>query len=428
MRAIVILLDGLGDRAFEILDNKTPLQYAKTPNLDNLAKKGMCGLYIPYKEGVPLGTEIAHFLLWGYKIEDFPGRGVIEALGEDIDIDENAIYLRASLGYVKEDEKGFLVLDRRTKNIEKEEIEKLINDFPTYLDGYKFELYYSFDVHFILKISEKNNFISEKISDSDPFYKNRHVLKVQPIKELCKNVDELKKAKETAKVLNKYLIKVYKILKNHRINVLRIRSNKMPANFLLTKWSSRYKKVESFKEKWGMKGVILAESSLFRGLAKYLGFDFIKISSFEEGLKMIPNLNYDFIHLHTKETDEAAHTKNPINKVKVIEKIDKSLKNLKLRDDDLLIITADHSTPSGGNLIHSGESVPILFYGKNVRVDEVNEFNEVACSLGHLRIRGDELMHLILNYTDRALLYTLKPGSKIIRYIPNEDELELLKE
>ncbi len=426
MRTILILLDGLGDRASEILGNKTPLQYAKTPNMDKLAKNGMCGLMTTYKEGIPLGTEVAHFLLWGYSLDEFPGRGVIEALGEDIEIEENSIYLRASLGFVKKDERGFLVKDRRTKDIDKEEIEKLINDFPTFVDGYEFELFYSFDVHFILKIKEKNGWISDKISDSDPFYKNRYVMKVQPIKELCKNEIEYNKAKDTAKALNKYLLNVYKILENHKINKIRRKVGKMPANFLLTKWASRYKNVESFKERWGMRGVVLGSSSLFKGLAKFLGMDFIKIDSFEEGISLIPKLNYDFIHLHTKETDEAAHTKNPLNKVKVIENIDKLIGNLKLNDDDLLIITADHSTPSVGNLIHSGESVPILFYGKNVRVDNVEEFNEISCSNGHLRIRGEELIPLILNYTDRALLYGLRAGNKLRYYIPKDDDIELL--
>ncbi|CAB3288674.1 2,3-bisphosphoglycerate-independent phosphoglycerate mutase 2 [Methanocaldococcus lauensis] len=428
MRAILILLDGLGDRGCEILDNKTPLQFAKTPNLDKLAENGMCGLMTTYKEGIPLGTEVAHFLLWGYSLEEFPGRGVIEALGEDIEIEENAIYLRASLGFVKKDEKGFLVVDRRAKDISREEIENLINSLPTCIDGYKFELFYSFDVHFILKIKEKNGWISDKISDSDPFYKNRYVMKVQPIKELCKSSVEYNKAKDTARALNKYLLNVYKTLQNHKINRKRRKMEKMPANFLLTKWASRYKKVESFKERWGMNAVVLGSSSVFKGLAKFLGMDFIKIESFEEGINLIPELNYDFIHLHTKETDEAAHTKNPLNKVKVIEKIDKLIGNLKLNDDDLLIITADHSTPSVGDLIHSGESVPIIFYGKNVRIDNVKEFNEIACSNGHLRIRGEELMHIILNYTNKALLYGLRAGNRLRYYIPKDDDIELLKE
>ncbi len=444
MRTIIILLDGLGDRPSKVLDNKTPLEYANTPNLDKLAENAMTGLMTPYKEGIPLGTEVAHFLLWGYDIKDFPGRGVIEALGEDVKIEENAIYLRATFGFVKRDDDGFYVIDRRTKDINIEEIEKLVDSLPNCIDGYKFELIYSYDVHFILKIKEKNGWISDKISDSDPFYKNRHVMKVFPVREVCENDTEYKKAKNTAEALNKYLLKCHKILKNHAINIKRKNMGKQTANFLLTKWAGKYPKgnlkdsnstvfyknkvIPSFKEKWGINGVIIANSSLFKGLAKLLKMDYIMANSFEEGIKIgIELKNYDFIHIHTKDIDESSHKKDPMEVVKVIEKIDSYLSPLLDLKNDLVVITADHSTPSVGTLIHSGESVPIAIIGKNVRVDDVKRFNEKECSKGHLRIYSNDLMNIILNYTDRALLYGLRSGDRIIPYIPNDDEVEHLK-
>ncbi len=430
MRTILILLDGLGDRPSKMLGYKTPLEYSKTPNLDKLAEMGMTGLMVPYKEGIPLGTEVAHFLLWGYSIEEFPGRGVIEALGEDMEMEDNAIYLRASLGYVKSDESGYNVVDRRTKNVTKEEIDELIDSLPVFIEGYEFELKYSYDVHFILKIKEENGWISDKISDSDPFYKNRHVMKILPMKELCKNDMEYRKAESTCDALNKYLLKCHKILENHDINIKRKEQKKQTANFLLTKWAGRYRDIPSFKKKWGMDGIIIANSAVFKGLSKLLKMDYMSIENFETAIsKGISLKKYDFVHIHTKETDEAAHTKNPMNKVKVIEKLDRYISQLLdvNLNENLIIITADHSTPSIGNLIHSGESVPIAIIGKNVRFDEVTEFNERACSKGHLRIFSNDLMNIVLNYTDRALLYGLRSGSKsILRYIPNDNDVEHL--
>lgn len=174
MRTLLLLLDGLGDRPSEVLKDKTPLEYAKTPNLDAFAKKSVTGMMTPYKKGVPLGTEVAHFLLWGYKLSEFPGRGVIEALGEDIKLKDNSIYLRATFGYVKRNN-GFFVKDRRTKNISIEEIKQLINSLPKKIGDYEFNLHYSFDTHCILEIRSSNYEISDKISDSDPFYRERHV-------------------------------------------------------------------------------------------------------------------------------------------------------------------------------------------------------------------------------------------------------------
>ncbi len=437
MKTILILLDGLGDRSSEILDYKTPLQYANTPNLNKLAEKSTTGLITPYSEGIPLGTEVAHFLLWGYNINQFPGRGLIEALGENMGIDKNAIYLRASLGVVntnndKNDTNSntdYYVKDRRVKNITINEINNLIKDLPKNIDNYTFNLKYSYDVHFILEIKEKNNYISDKISDSDPFYKDRHVMEVQPIKELCNTNEEYNKAKQTSIAINKYLIKCHNILNNHKINIKRKKENKQIGNFILTKWAGKYNKVPKFKDKWGMKSVVIANSALFKGLSKFLNMDYINIGDFEKALKKGLELNnYDFIHIHTKEPDEAGHTKNPKNKVKVIEEIDKKL-NLLLNinlEEYLVIITTDHCTPSVGTLIHSGESVPILIYAKNVRIDSVKEFNEISCSNGHLRIYSKDLMNIILNYTDRALLYGLRPNEGNLKYIPNNNFVKKL--
>ena len=119
---------------------------------------------------------------------------------------------------------------------------------------------------------------------------------------------------------------------------------------------------------------------------------------------------YDFVHVHTKMPDEAAHTKDPIYKTRVIEALDHGigtvLDELIANPELLLVITADHSTPSSGPLIHSGEPVPLIFYGQGVRRDLVCRYDEVSAAGGGLGLaRGKELMYLILNYLDRAKLH-----------------------
>jgi 2,3-bisphosphoglycerate-independent phosphoglycerate mutase len=118
---------------------------------------------------------------------------------------------------------------------------------------------------------------------------------------------------------------------------------------------------------------------------------------------------YDFIHVHTKMPDEAAHTKDPLHKKEVIEALDRAMafavKKIASDPETLLVVTADHSTPSAGPLIHSGETVPIVMVGRNPRHDTVMAFNEVDCAGGGLGVvRGKEIMYLILNFLDRAKL------------------------
>jgi len=142
--------------------------------------------------------------------------------------------------------------------------------------------------------------------------------------------------------------------------------------------------------------------------------------------------DYDFVHIHTKAPDEASHTKDPDGKKTVIEALDKGIGRAigPLMDDPevLLIVTADHSTPSSGPLIHSGESVPLTFYGQGVRRDGVRRFNEVDVSAGALgSVRGKELMYLILNHLDRAKLHGIMDTAVDQPYWPGDYEHFRLK-
>ena len=109
MRCILVILDGLGDRGCDALGGRTPLQAADTPNLDRLASLGSNGLYHACLQGMALPSEIAHFLLFGYDMAEFPGRGVLEALGYGVEISEDQVAVLAHFCQVKE-EGGNLVL------------------------------------------------------------------------------------------------------------------------------------------------------------------------------------------------------------------------------------------------------------------------------------------------------------------------------
>lgn len=412
MKTVLLMLDGLGDRPHNELNGKTPLETAITPNLDKLCKRGETGIMIPWKQGVPLGTEVSHFILFGYNMEDFPGRGIINALSRDFVIEEDAIYLCTSWAWVKENN-GLAIKERWTKNISDEEIIELKKILPSSIDDILFYWEQSIGCHGVLRLKGTN--ISSNISDSDPFYDNSYVMKVEPYESKENN------SLYTADALNKYLTKVYYLLKEHPININRENKNKQPTNFLLTKWAGEKPSILTFKEKHGLSSCIVGNSLLMYGISRLLDMDYIKYRDLKEGVKIALESNYDFIHLHTKETDEAAHTKNPHNKVKVLEEIDCQIEKLvesALNEEILLIVTGDHTTPSSGNMIHSGEPVPIMFIGKNVRVDDITTFGERSCAKGSIRMFGSDLMQMILNLTDRAQFYNFRAGSRKLNHIP----------
>jgi len=117
MKIIVILLDGIGDRSYKVLKQRTPLQAAATPNLDRLAHLGSNGLFHAASPGRCLPSEIAHFLLFGYELNEFPGRGLLEAVGESVAFDDTDVLCMAHLASVTW-EKSRLILTHKRPDME----------------------------------------------------------------------------------------------------------------------------------------------------------------------------------------------------------------------------------------------------------------------------------------------------------------------
>ena len=170
-----------------------------------------------------------------------------------------------------------------------------------------------------------------------------------------------------------------------------------------------------------MYGLSIASGLIYHGLAAYLKMDVRKATDTDDpGFDLAERIetamasltDYDFIHVHTKMPDVAGHTKDPLFKKQVIEALDKGIGRLAERlinDPELLVVvTADHSTPSAGPLIHSGEAVPLILCGPGIRRDAVRHYDEVSAAGGALGpVRGKELMYLVVNHLDRAKLHGL---------------------
>ncbi|SFI33231.1 2,3-bisphosphoglycerate-independent phosphoglycerate mutase [Tindallia magadiensis] len=418
MKTILVLLDGLSDRPQKELKGKTPLQAAHTPNMDALAAISETGTMIPWKPGIPLGTEAAHFHLMGYPMEDFPGRGIISALTVEEELETDALYLMKTWAYLKKTEEGYRVLQRDLTDLTKEEVSALSQCLPREMDGISIEWQQQEGPHSLLKLKGKD--LDHRVSDSDPFYPQGWLHQVMAFE------TEDEKAVNTADFLNRYILEVMERLKNHPVNKKRIAEGKEPANGILTKWAGKKTVLEPFQQRYGMKGVMLAGTKLLKGVARLTGMDYVRYESFQQGIQWaLEDHTYDYIHLHNKKPDDASHTMGAVAKKKIIETIDQELGTLiqetkeKIEKGELLlIITSDHTTASDGKMIHTGDAVPILFCGKTLRPDGVKKFDEKSVSQGSLRMSGADLIPLIMNYTERSLFYSYRMGGKALRYVP----------
>jgi 2,3-bisphosphoglycerate-independent phosphoglycerate mutase len=403
-RSILILLDGLGDRSFSCLGGRTPLQVAHTPHLDALASQGANGLFHADQLGVALPSENAHFSLFGYDPDEFPGRGVLEALGTGIEVVADDVYVLAHLVSVIE-EIGTLVLQKDRPQAEPNEVSALIQNIASHeYGGIRFCFTRTHGVDGILTLT---GLVSPYVTDTDPMWEGHPLTEVQPWRSFAEDTS----AQTTAKALKQYLIWCYKRLTNHPVNQSRQLRGAAPINAVVTQRPGRLRPIQSFKSRWGLQGLSISSGPVYWGLCTLLGMDILKARETGDiGNDLAERLKeYELIHVHTKAPDTAAHTKDPLVKKAAIEALDRGLGEALdplLRDPEVLIVvTSDHSTPSAGPLVHSGEPVPIVIVGEGVRRDAIEHFDEIHCASGALGlVRGKEFMYLLLNYLDRAKL------------------------
>lgn len=412
-KCIMLLLDGLGDRSYPALNHQTPLQAAHTPTLDQLARNGANGLYHAAALGQALPSENAHFAMFGYDMIDFPGRGALEALGAGIAMDMHQVAALAHFVAVHPTPQGTLILEEGKPQVTEQEIRQLIDSVGRYSapNGILVQLHHTSGFRAILTLT---GHVSPYVTDSDPMVHQQPVVAVKPWAAYANDVA----TRNSAQALHDYLAWVHHQLRDHPVNIKRHKAGQKPLNGLLTQRSGRLKAIEPMAEKYGLRAMSMASGIVYHGLAAYLGMTVCKVKDTDRpGDDLARRLkaaldqlaDHDLIHVHTKTPDEAAHTKNPLAKRDVIEHLDKGLsavlKQLLAAPELLLIVAADHSTPSEGPLIHSGEPVPLMFHGPGIRRDTVMRFDEINAATGALgMVRGKELMYLILNHLDRAKL------------------------
>jgi 2,3-bisphosphoglycerate-independent phosphoglycerate mutase len=428
-KCVLILLDGIGDRAVDTFGNKTPLQAAHTPTLDRVATLGSNGLYHAARLGQALPSENAHFAIFGFDAGDFPGRGALEALGAGVDITLKDVSILAHVACLKEDN-GILLLEQDKPAAGSDEIQALIAAVSRYeRQSIQIRFHQTKGLFGVVVLSGD---VSPYITDTNPMREGRPLMEVKAWEKYAGDAKSLR----SASALKAYLVWAYDQLCEHPVNKARSSSGLSPINGLVTQRAGQLKTLSPFRQRYGMKGLSIASGFVYAGMSSYLGLDFMRVDdSNDPETDMAQRLalarhavaDYDFIHVHTKTPDEAAHTKDARKKKAVIEALDRGIaREIEplLNDPGVVVVlTADHSTPSTGVLIHSGEAVPLTICGDGVRRDMVKHFDEVHAAAGSLgSVREKELMYLILNYLDRAKLVGIMDTQRDQAYWPGDYE------
>jgi 2,3-bisphosphoglycerate-independent phosphoglycerate mutase len=394
---VVVLLDGLGDRAHASLGGRTANEAAATPNLDTLCARGSTGVLYAIGPGRAPSSEVAHWSMLGYLPDEFPGRAVFEALGAGQDVVPDDVFAFAALRPADVRDGQLWLTGRPEYGEDEEEAATLVERCADIeVDGLRFALSHLRRGEAVLRVSGGAD---DRVTDSDAFFRDRHpVLRPQPA-----HPD----AERTAHAAEQWTRIVIERLQEERFNVITL------------KWWGRSRSVPSFLERHGVGGSFIAASRFLHGLARAVGLGPIEAPETDDGaadlrlrLQLVRerlDAGDTFVFSHLKATDMAGHTKDPAVKQQTIELLDGELGELPT-DKAIVCLTGDHATPAYPDVIHSGDPVPVVVAGPGVRADPVDEFGELDCSrgiLGHLR--GPDLMPLLLNAADRPLFLGSRP-------------------
>lgn len=402
-KILLAIADGIGDRPIESLGGKTPLEYAKKPTLDAIAANGSSGIMDLYKLGTPVGTDLGHMLLFGYDYADYPGRGPIEAFGEGLELQAGDVAFRANFATV---DARLSVIDRRAGRIRNK-----TDELAAALSGMQIE-----DVTVVFKEATEHRAVlilrgpdlSQDVSDTDP--------KIEAVKyKEAVATDANPAAEKTARILNQFLLDANKILLEHPVNREREANGEKPANFILTRGAGIMPELRKTVEGLKVKAACVAAESTVLGVARLAGIKpitnprftgnmdtdiVLKAKTAVEALK-----ENDFVVLHFKSTDLMGHDNDPEGKVKAVEIFDDLLSHVmkgleSIEDNVIVALGSDHSTPCERRE-HSGDPVPVVISGKNIRKDDVTTYDEMAAAKGGLnRVSANMFFNHLMDYLE----------------------------
>ena len=389
MKHIIILGDGMADHAVERLGGKTLLEYANTPNMDNLARIGRTGRLATVPDGFLPGSEVANATILGYDMNKvYEGRGPLEAASIGYEMGPGDLALRCNIiclenGKIKNHHGGHLTTDESTELIDLLN-ERLGSDRVRFVKGIQYR--------HLLIIKGGNKYINCAPPHDHPNEEWRKLL-IRPEK------GHEHEALDTATLLNELIIKSQDVLYNAPLNVKRRAEGKDEANSIWP-WGGGYRpQMKTLSEMYPQikRGDVISAVDLIRGIGHYAGLHNIIVP----GATGLADTNYegktqaaiealrkdDFVFLHIEASDEAGHDGDLELKLRTIENLDRRVVGpifeevLKWDEPVAIAVMPDHPTPVEIRT-HVKEPVPFTVWYPGISPDSVQTYSEVSCVSG----------------------------------------------
>lgn len=377
MKYVIVLGDGMADYGLESLGGKTPLAYAKTPAMDEMAKTAEIGLARMVPEGMKPGSDTANLGVIGYNPKIYySGRSPLEALSIGVELKDTDVAIRCNLVTLTEEQKEYedrVIIDHSSSEISTEDAAVLLQAVKEELETEAYQFY--------VGTSYRHLFVWDKgkVEEFTP----PHDIPGKVIREYLPE-DEM---------FREIMKKSYDILSKHSLNLERKKNGLNPANSCWFWGAGTKPALSSFEEKTGKKGVMISAVDLLKGIAVGAGMTNILVEGANGGLhtnyegkamaavQALCEDGYDFAYIHVEAPDEMGHQGSIERKVQAIEFLDERVikivkEEMEKRGEEVrILVLPDHPTPIATRT-HSSDPVPYMLYDSRKDLQGVGQYNE----------------------------------------------------
>lgn len=377
MKYVIVLGDGMADEPIESLGGKTPLEYAKTPIMDDLAGRSEVGLACTIPEGMKPGSDTANLAVLGYNPRQYyTGRSPLEALSIGVDMKADDIALRTNLITLSEDEEAYedkIILDHSSDEISTEDAAILLNAVREELEDDIYKFYVGTSYRHLL------------------IWAGGSVVELTPPHDvLGQRAGAYLPADEKLRAMQK---KSYEILSKHPINLERKAKGLNPANSCWFWGAGTRPALSSFEEKYHKKGAMISAVDLLKGIAVGTGMTNISVKGANGGLHTnyegkaraavdaLLKDGFDFVYIHVEAPDEMGHQGSTEKKIQAIEYLDERVIRIVREALDQsgepyrLLVLPDHPTPIRVRT-HTSDPIPYLLYDSERELRRIGAYNE----------------------------------------------------
>ncbi len=397
MKYIVLLGDGMSDEKIEALGGKSPLEYASTPVMDFMAKRGRLGLAKTIPLGYPPGSDVANLSVFGYDPREcYTGRSPLEAASMGVSLGPDDVAFRMNLVNIRNDNGTDFMGDYSAGHISTEEGGELVTTLGNELGGGEFEFYPGVSYRHLL-VWRKGK---DRLELTPP-----HDISGKPIAGFLPRGDG-------ADTLLRLMERSRDILSRHPQYGRRLDVGKVPANSIWLWGHGKAPRMVTYREKYGLSGAVISAVDLVRGIGVYAGLEIIRVpgatgyldtnyqGKAEAALAALERL--DFVYLHVEAPDESSHSGSMENKIRAIEDFDSKIvgpisEGIRKFGEYRILCTPDHPTPLR-IMTHTSDAVPFIIYGGETEVtEEVAGYDEYSARKTGLFLEdGYRLMDMMM--------------------------------